>query len=43
MVRPITSIPYPNTQSGVVIFTGGVNEAVNNLEMKEGELQECRN
>ena len=43
MVRPITSIPYPNTQSGVVIFTGGVNEAVNNLEMKEGELLECRN
>lgn len=42
MPLPIQIGPAP-VQNGIVILTGGVNEEVSNLELKEGELIDCLN
>lgn len=43
MVTPLTRVQYPQTQTGEVLMTGGLNESVNNLELQPGELIHCLN
>jgi hypothetical protein len=38
-----TNIQFSPIQQKAVSFTGGLNEAVNNLELKPGELLACKN
>lgn len=43
MVMPAVQVRAPAVQSGIVVLTGGINESITNLELREGELLECDN
>lgn len=43
MVMPALHVQAPPVRDGVVILTGGINESITNLELREGELLVCDN
>jgi hypothetical protein len=42
-MRRRTDIAFPRTNSKTVVFTGGVNEGITNLELGPGDLFQCYN